>query len=100
MQMWKAEYSPRNIIPWSIILACYTACPLILIVVWYFLKRENARRDALPASPDQGFGFVDEVQEDGFIVARKVDLSFLDVTDRKNPSFRSVPFRSCSCDAS
>ncbi|CED84805.1 Permease of the major facilitator superfamily [Phaffia rhodozyma] len=88
-QMWKAEYSPKNTIPWIVILVCYTACPIIMLCIAYFLQKENRRRDTLPesevASQDN---YMDEIQTDGTVISKKVDLGFMDLTDRQNLRFR------------
>ncbi|KAL7413287.1 MFS general substrate transporter [Mrakia frigida] len=86
-QMWKAEYSPRNTIPWIIILACYIACPIIMVMIGYGLHRENVRRDALPEMEEEE-SYIDEVQADGTVVSRKLDMAFADLTDRQNLKFR------------
>lgn len=82
--MWMAKYSPRNIVPWSIILACYTVCPILMLLIAHFLHKENKRRDALPESEMDSW--IDEVQADGSVVLKKIDLAFADMTDRKNLS--------------
>lgn len=90
-QMWKAEYAPRNQVPWLVILICYTICPLLMLAIAWGLRRENRRRDALPnRGHGDGFGFIDEVQGDGTVVSKKVPIQFLDLTDRQDLSFRYV----------
>ena len=62
----------------------------ILILRWY-LVRENNRRDAEHAASGKEydeFGYVEHTQEDGSIVKLKVPIQFLDITDRENKAFR------------
>lgn len=39
------RYTPRNYVPWAVILACYIICPFILLIIRFILARENRRRD-------------------------------------------------------
>lgn len=32
--------------PWGVILACYTICPFLLLIIRHVLARENKRRDS------------------------------------------------------
>jgi ACS family allantoate permease-like MFS transporter len=74
--MWEAKYSPRNTVPWAVILACYIACPFIMLAIGWGLRKENLRREALPnGGHDESFGYIDEVQADGTVVSKKVDIA-------------------------
>ena len=73
--------------PWTVILACYIACPLIMIGIGLGLHKENKRRDALPVEEDEDI-YIDEVLADGTTVSKKLDLAFADLTDRQNLKFR------------
>lgn len=78
--MWQGKYAPRYYIPWSIILGTYVVNPAILLTIRYFLTRENKRRDAL-----LGEGKTEKFYDEN---GEEVDATFLDITDRKNLSFR------------
>ncbi|WVO23419.1 uncharacterized protein IAS62_004772 [Cryptococcus decagattii] len=81
-QMWEAKYAPRYYIPWGIILGTYVLNPIILLGIWFFLNRENKRRDKLVEKGELvQEKFVDEYGEE-------IDPTFLDMTDHKNLSFR------------
>lgn len=72
-QMWKAQYVPRNTVPWAVILASQCACPLFFLGIAYFLRRENKRRDKLNLVTEKYY------DEHGNII----DSTFLDLTDRQ-----------------
>jgi len=70
---------------------------IILGTLRWYLNRENKRRDALQADRSKEeiegdrWGYVeiaDPNAEDGRGVRRRVDVNFLDKTDRENLSFR------------
>ncbi|KAG1740652.1 MFS general substrate transporter [Suillus lakei] len=87
--MWKAQYKPRNHIPWAVIGTCYVACPLLLLVIRAVLVRENRIRDAEPVEDGEEY-VIERITEDGERVQVKVDKEFLDLTDRQNRDFRYV----------
>ncbi|KAI1073953.1 MFS general substrate transporter [Whalleya microplaca] len=88
-QFWKAEYKPRNLVPWGICLASYVGDFILLFAIRYVLSTENKRRDALDAICGQeGFGYLEKVDSEGRVVHQKVDKGMLDLTDRQNLSFR------------
>ena len=47
-QYWKAQYQPRNRVPWIILAACWAASLLILLVTRFYLAAENRKRDREP----------------------------------------------------
>ncbi|KAG2151193.1 MFS general substrate transporter [Suillus bovinus] len=87
--MWKAQYKPRNHIPWAVIGTCYVVCPLLLLVIRAVLVRENRIRDAEPVGEGEEY-VIERIEEDGKCVKVKVDKEFLDLTDRQNRDFRYV----------
>ncbi|KAJ6595235.1 MFS general substrate transporter [Mycena vulgaris] len=89
--MWKAQYKPRNRIPWIIIGVCYVVCMGLLLVIRYILATENKRRDAEPVSED-GYDhvYVERLSAEGVMEKIKVDKEFLDLTDIQNRDFRYV----------
>ncbi|EGG13236.1 uncharacterized protein MELLADRAFT_41383, partial [Melampsora larici-populina 98AG31] len=44
-QLWQSQYKPRNIVPWSLILACYSFCTIFIIGMMFYLKKQNRIRD-------------------------------------------------------
>ena len=90
-QFWKAQYKPRNYVPWSICLTSYVCDIAIILLIRYVLNKENKRRDALQAESTHAqdeHGYVERVDSDGQVVRQKVDKGLLDLTDRENLSFR------------
>lgn len=108
-QMWLAQYEPRCVsltfqlvvhldsfryqlhsyrVPWGVILACYTICPILLLLQRYILNKENKKRDA--ELPDNQYDdvWVKVADADGTTVEKKVDVAFLDLTDKQNRAFR------------
>ncbi|EME82449.1 uncharacterized protein MYCFIDRAFT_40591 [Pseudocercospora fijiensis CIRAD86] len=78
-QMWRGKYAPRYYLPWGIILGTYVARPIMLLVMRYYMVKENQRRDAL--GHDKVEKFFDEH-------GQEVDPTFLDITDKENMAFR------------
>lgn len=106
-QPWKTQYQPRNHVPWTVISVCWAMSGLTMLLLRWYLARENARRDreqaaAVSATREQQGG--DEKHEgdegeDGEEVyledakgeeVGKVDKAFLDLTDIENRDFRYV----------
>ena len=54
------------------------------------LDKENKRRDREPPDTTYDDVWVKITDEDGDIIEKKVDKSFLDLTDRQNREFRYV----------
>ncbi|KAG6334445.1 hypothetical protein ID866_4646 [Astraeus odoratus] len=72
--MWKAQYKPRNHIPWAVIAACYCICPILLLVIRAVLDRENKRRDMESSTSDENEEYyIEKVAEDGSRIQVKVD---------------------------
>ncbi|OJA19855.1 hypothetical protein AZE42_09921, partial [Rhizopogon vesiculosus] len=88
--MWKAQYKPRNHIPWAVIGACYVVCPILLLTIRAVLAGENRLRDAEPIDDGEKDYVIERITEDGNRVQVKVDKEFLDMTDRQNRDFRYV----------
>ncbi|KAL4077287.1 major facilitator superfamily domain-containing protein [Scleroderma yunnanense] len=83
--MWKAQYQPRNHIPWAVITTTNTSSALALLLLRYLLVADNTRRDR--EARDAEYDLVD-VQHDG--TTFEVDRAFLDLTDKENHEFRYV----------
>ncbi|ADV24803.1 hypothetical protein I305_02034 [Cryptococcus gattii E566] len=73
-QIWRAQYAPRYLVPWAIILASRVISPILLLVIRYYLNKENRRRDALQAEVGEAERFFDEN-------GNEIDTTFLDITD-------------------
>ncbi|KAK4701364.1 MFS transporter, ACS family, allantoate permease, partial [Phenoliferia sp. Uapishka_3] len=91
-QLWQAKYLPRYIVPWTIQLVFgWILAPLVVLVIRWYLKRENKIRAALLATQgvtaDTGVGKVLEVGADGKVTERIIDKGMLDLTDRQDLSF-------------
>ena len=86
-QYWQKKYQPRNHVPWTVIGICYVICPLLMLIIRWLLKRENeARNREEPQEYEEVY--IQEEDEKGEIIERKVDKEFLDLTDRQNRDFR------------
>ncbi|KAG1754358.1 major facilitator superfamily domain-containing protein [Suillus lakei] len=84
--MWKAQYQPRNHVPWAVIASCNFAAGIALVVLRFMLATENRKRDR--EIPDDKQDAVYILDESG--AERKVDKAFLDLTDKQNRDFRYV----------
>lgn len=94
-QLWQAQYKPRNIFPWSLILACYLICSAMIIGMMFYLKKENRRRDqdeliTCAGSPKTTVEGTSENKCNSSGLAPKVDKAFMDLTDLQNRDFRYV----------
>ncbi|KAK2608167.1 hypothetical protein N8I77_006794 [Diaporthe amygdali] len=86
---WRAQYKPRNYVPYSICLASYVCNFVLLFAIRWLLNKENQRRDALQAgNPVDRNGYVERSDSTGQRYLQKVDKGLLDMTDRQNLSFR------------
>ncbi|KAN0107667.1 major facilitator superfamily [Russula decolorans] len=88
--MWKAEYKPRNHVPWIIIGVCFVSCMILLFSIRVLLERENKRRDTEPRDDSYDDVYVTRIDEKGNRVEVRVSREFLDLTDRQNRDFRYV----------
>ncbi|CAE7157781.1 unnamed protein product [Rhizoctonia solani] len=65
-QFWRAQYKPRNYVPYSICLASYVCDIILIYAIRYVLNKENKRRDALQASQaHEDYGYVERLDSDG-----------------------------------
>lgn len=78
--MWKAQYRPRNHIPWAVITTTNFCSALALLLLRYLLATDNARRERQES-------YV-QYELDGTTI--EIDRAFLDLTDRQNHEFRYV----------
>ncbi|KAI0957870.1 hypothetical protein AcW1_006123 [Taiwanofungus camphoratus] len=89
-QYWKAQYQPRNHVPWAILSACWFSSGVILLVTRWYLARENAKRDREEHDSTYDSMYITDEKEDGTRAERRVDKAFLDLTDIQNRDFRYV----------
>jgi len=92
-QVWQSKFSPKNVVPWSIVLACYVISPIIMYIIRCLLVRENLRRDRAKLDAQQNRADDDEEvvevkHSDGTVTVERVDVAFLDLTDKANQDFR------------
>jgi len=88
--MWKAQYQPRNHIPWAVIAACNFGAGVMLLIIRFMLASENKKRDAEGYDDTYDNVYIAEEQADGNTVEKKVDKAFLDLTDKQNREFRYI----------
>lgn len=95
--VWESRYSPQNIVPWSVCITTYFLCIPTSYALWFVMRRENKRRDAVVGA--DGLHKAHEVNikvfgDDGRNAgesgeqSHKLDTAFLDLTDRQNLNFR------------
>ena len=101
-QPWRRRYQPRNHVPWAVIAACWALSGLTLLLLRWYLARENAKRDREQAAAARSQGGEGEKAkgegevEDVYLEnakgeeVGKVDKAFLDLTDIENRDFRYV----------
>jgi MFS transporter, ACS family, allantoate permease len=110
-QPWKAQYKPRNRVPWSILMVSWTIQVFIIIGFHFYLKRENSKRDERVAQlravhppgdekagvnihpdlePYEEYSWVDVPVHGGATKRERIEKRFLDLTDKENLSFRYV----------
>lgn len=85
-QLFQAQYKPRYIVTWWVIL--WVACVLptfIVLFLRYYLVKENKRRDQLAKREEiREIGVIEHIDESGERREEVVDARQLDLTDREN----------------
>ncbi|EJC97572.1 MFS general substrate transporter [Fomitiporia mediterranea MF3/22] len=89
-QMWVDQFAPRYHVPWAILSISHTGASLLFLLQRYLLDKENKRRDREPPDDTYDDVWVKITDENGEIIKKKIDRSFLDLTDRQNREFRYV----------
>jgi MFS family permease len=97
-QWWQSKYSPRNRVPWAIILTSYCCQVLLILLLRWYLNRRNKLRDAAAAAAatqeerekysEYDFLEVPSGDNDGKTKRVRVEKRFLDLTDFENLNFR------------
>ncbi|KAJ5087796.1 hypothetical protein N7456_011412 [Penicillium angulare] len=85
-QLFRPQWKPRYKPTWIILLVVAAILPsIVIIVLRIHLSRENKRRDKLEATNHvTSNGIVETIDSDGSKVARVVDNSQMDLTDKEN----------------
>ncbi|KAF5630516.1 major facilitator superfamily domain protein [Fusarium sp. NRRL 52700] len=90
-QIWVPKDAPRYYGAWiSMILVSWVGTPAILFVIQFILKKRNKERKEWAADLSEEerlaheFGEVEQLDENGQIVRRKVEIALLDLTDIQN----------------
>ncbi|KAJ5918700.1 hypothetical protein N7454_009844 [Penicillium verhagenii] len=79
-QLFRAQWKVAAILP-----------SIIIVILRVYLSNENKRRDKLDSvNVINGNGIIETVDSDGTKIARVVDNSQMDLTDRENLTFRYV----------
>jgi hypothetical protein len=89
-QIWVPSAAPRYYGAWaSMIVVSWAGTPAILYVIRFILARRNKERKEWAARPtdESHEGTVEELDENGQIVRRRVGLEMLDLTDLENKFF-------------
>ncbi|KAK7422180.1 hypothetical protein QQZ08_009648 [Neonectria magnoliae] len=93
-QIWVPRDAPRYYGAWiSQIVISWIGTPAILFWIQFILKKRNASRRAWASGlseeekRDHQLGEVEQRDESGALVRRKVDIAMLDLTDLENPFF-------------
>ncbi|KNG89397.1 hypothetical protein ANOM_001849 [Aspergillus nomiae NRRL 13137] len=90
-QIWVPSAAPRYYGAWvSMIVISWAGTPAILFIIWFILARRNEERRKWMAElsdSEREEGCVEQLDENGQIIRRKVDLAMLDLTDLENKFF-------------
>ncbi|GAB1197924.1 hypothetical protein APSETT444_007230 [Aspergillus pseudonomiae] len=90
-QIWVPSAAPRYYGAWvSMIVISWAGTPAILFTIWFILARRNEERRKWMAElsdSEREEGCVEQLDENGQIIRRKVDLAMLDLTDLENKFF-------------
>ncbi|KAJ4505544.1 hypothetical protein HRR83_008543 [Exophiala dermatitidis] len=90
-QIWVPKDAPRYYPAWiTMIVVSWVGTPTILFVIRFILKRRNEQRRKWieqMGGDVHADGEVEEVDEEGRVVRKKVDLALLDLTDMENKFF-------------
>ncbi|KAF5025456.1 hypothetical protein F66182_2479 [Fusarium sp. NRRL 66182] len=89
-QIWVASAKPRFYGAWaSMIVISWFGTPVILWVIHFILARRNkVRKERLDALGEQeGYAYVEQLDESGQPVKVKVEVAMLDLTDLENETF-------------
>ncbi|VDC06152.1 unnamed protein product [Peniophora sp. CBMAI 1063] len=88
--MWKAKYTPRNHIPWTVIGICYVCCAGLMLAIRWLLARRNKEREGEAHDTTYDDVYVLQTDDEGKEVEVKIAKEFLDLTDFENRDFRYV----------
>lgn len=85
-QLFQAQYAPRYLVTWGVILGVACILPAIIVLyLRYYLVAENRKRDELAAKGlVREIGVIEDVDESGHSEDHVVDARQLDLTDLEN----------------
>ncbi|KAI8660891.1 hypothetical protein NCS57_01067600 [Fusarium keratoplasticum] len=93
-QIWVPKDAPRYYGAWvAQIVVSWVGTPVILYIIQFILKKRNAQRKAWAASLTEEerlaheFGEVEQLDESGNVIRKKVEIALLDLTDLENPFY-------------
>ncbi|ESU08344.1 hypothetical protein FGSG_11571 [Fusarium graminearum PH-1] len=89
-QIWVASAKPRFYGAWSsMIVISWFGTPVILWIIHFILARRNEiRKERINAAGENdGYHYVEQLDEGGRLVKVKVEVAMLDLTDLENESF-------------
>ncbi|RSL96113.1 hypothetical protein CEP52_011691 [Fusarium oligoseptatum] len=93
-QIWVPRDAPRYYGAWvAQIVVSWVGTPVILYIIQFILKKRNAQRKAWAASLTEEerlaheFGEVEQLDESGNVIRKKVEIAMLDLTDLENPFY-------------
>ena len=90
-QIWVPSAAPRYYGAWvSMVVVAWAGTPAILFIIRFILKRRNEERQEWIASlseDERDLGRVEQLDENGELVVRKVEIALLDLTDLENKFF-------------
>ena len=90
-QIWVPSAAPRYYGAWvSMVVVAWAGTPAILFIIRFILKRRNKEREEWIASlseDEREYGRVEQLDENGELVVRKVEIALLDLTDLENKFF-------------
>lgn len=94
-QPWKAQYQPRNHVPWTVICVCWAMSGFIMLLLRWYLARENRLREVEQARFEICESTGRDAEKEIYLEnakgeVGKVDRAFLDLTDIENRQFRYV----------
>lgn len=89
-QIWVASAKPRFYGAWSsMIVISWFGTPVILWIIHFILARRNKiRKERINAAGENdGYHYVEQLDDGGRLVKVKVEVAMLDLTDLENESF-------------
>ncbi|KAK6463710.1 hypothetical protein DFJ63DRAFT_285753 [Scheffersomyces coipomensis] len=92
-QFWRSKDKPRYYTAWIVtIIGGWVLAPIVLEIIRHILVKRNKERRLWIQKVESGLiedtiGYVDEIDDEGNFIKKKVDISYLDLTDIENKHF-------------